>query len=339
MTWLVLSLALAQLDGGAPTPEGPRFTPLVDAFGELGARFAPGAEAQTAFSVPRAQAGVEVSWQGAEARVLVEGVYATKGGALLGVSGDSLTVRVREAWAGYTWRFLSARLGLVSSVLVPELEKAFEFRQLAADGLEAHGLLAPADYGARLTAQLPLDLGLVGVSLTNGEGYTARELNPGKNVELAAVIHPVPGGALAPLSLVGLATFGSTGLPPVSTQRYGGGAQWSSPAWGAGVNVFSAHGLLGDPTRTGLLVQAFARATLFEHLLLAAKLTSLRRDMTTDDSVTDLLAGVGARVAFVDVFLAWQQTLLSGAARAALPGVEAGTLRLVVRARWPEPTF
>lgn len=335
MTWLVLCLSLGQVDAGTAL-DPPHFTPLLDAFGAFDARFAPGAPAETVFSVPRVQVGVEGEWRGAQARVLVEGVYATRGGALLGVAGDSLAVRVREAWAGYRWRFLEARLGLISSLLIPELERAFHFRELTADGLEVHGLVAAADYGARVTAHLPLELGWVGVALTNGEGYTARELNPGKNVELAAAVHPLPRGAASPLSVVGLASFGSTGLPAVTTSRYGGGVQWSDAVFGAGVNAFAAQGLFGDMARRGLLVQAFARATLFDRLLLAGRVSWLRRDLAGDDSFTAWLVGAGVKAAFVDLFLAWEQTMLFGSARTALPGLEAGALRIVVRARWPE---
>ncbi len=154
------------------------WTPIVDAFGEFLARSPRDGVPFNAFSVPRVQAGLEAGWKGASARVLVEGVYATQGGALIGVAGDSVVVRLREAWGGYRLFFLEAQLGLVPTLVVPEVERAFLFRELSADGLESYRIKAPADFGANLRAHLPGKYGWVGVSVTNGEGYTSRRQEP-----------------------------------------------------------------------------------------------------------------------------------------------------------------
>jgi hypothetical protein len=99
------------------------WTPIIDAFGEFQARFPRDAAPFNAFTVPRVQVGVQADWKGASGRVLLEGVYATQGGALIGVAGDSVVVRLREAWGGYRWKFLEAQLGLVPTLVVPEVER------------------------------------------------------------------------------------------------------------------------------------------------------------------------------------------------------------------------
>jgi hypothetical protein len=324
-------------DAGAPTIELPRFTPRADAFSEFSARFAYDGPDSTTFSVPRVQLGLDAEWYGATGRVLVEGAYATAGGALIGVSGDSVVVRLREAWAGYRFHFLEARLGLVPTLLIPELERGFRHRELTADGLELHRFLAPADFGGTLRVEFPAEFGWAGVAVTNGEGYTSRELNDGKNVELTTLVRPLTFvSKLRPLELVGSASFGSAGLPAVATQRLGGGVQWSTAVLGVGVSAFYARGLLADPSREGALVEGFARAMLFEHLLLAGRVTWFKRSLAGDDAQLETIVSAGGTVAFVEAFVAWVRTMTFGEARTALPGIDAHELRVVARFRWPE---
>ncbi len=337
MSWLLLSLVLAQPDAGSPEPAPlplPTFAPRADAFGEFSGRFPTDGPALPVFSVPRVQLGLDANWLDATGRVLVEGAYATNGGALIGVQGDSVVLRVREAWGGYRWQFLEARFGLIPTLLIPELERGFRFRELTADGLESNRLLAPADFGGSLRGYLPRDLGWVGVAVTNGEGYTSRELNPGKNVDLTALVRPLQTLGL-PLEVLLLGAFGSSGLPEVPTTRVGGGVQWSGPVLGAGASGFWAKGLLADPAREGALFQGFVRVTLFEHLHLTARGQWFQRSFTTDDALFEGFAGVGGSAAFVEGLVAYVRTLTLGAARASLPGVDAHEVRVVVRFRWP----
>ncbi len=338
MNLLLLSLLLAQApdasaDAGLPLPT---FTPRVDAIGDYASRFPTEGPHQNAFSAPRVQLGVDGQWLGATARVLVEGAYATSGGALVGVSGDSVVIRLREAWGGYRWRWLEGRLGMVPTLAIPELERGFRFRGLAADALESTRLLAPADFGATLKVHLPGDFGWIGAAVTNGEGYTSRELNEGKNVEVTALVRPLAGVGLKPLELLAMGSAGSTGLPEIATTRVGGGMQWSTRGLGVGASAFYARGLLSDPSREALVLQAFARATLFEHLLLAGRVQWFKRSLTADDAVVDTLLGVGGSIAFLEAFVAWGRTLALGAARTALPGLDGHELRVVLRLRWPE---
>lgn len=347
MTWLLLSLVLTQADAGvsasvsdagveAPIPL-PTFTPRVDAFGEFSARLPTSGPALPVFSVPRVQVGLDADWLGASGRVLAEGAYATNGGALIGVQGDSVVLRLREAWGGYRWRFLEARLGLIPTLLIPELERGFRFRELTPDGLEANRLLAPADFGGILRAHLPAEYGWLGVAVTNGEGYTSRELNTGKNVDVTALVRPLAALGV-PLEVLAVGSVGSSGLPEVPTVRAGGGVQYSAQHFGAGASAFWAKGLLADPTREGVLAQGFVRGTVLEHLQLVARAQWFQRSLSSEDAVFEGLAGAGGSVLFIEGFVAYVRTLTLGAARAALPGVDAHEVRVVMRLRWPQWT-
>lgn len=340
---LVASL-LGQVDGGEevvstwtnPLPEL-QWSPRGEVFGEYGVQKVEGIGVFNAFNVPRVQLGLEAEWRGVRGRLLVEGARSTEGGALIGTAGDSVIVRLREGWAGYRWRFLEARLGMIAMPVIAELERAFAFRALTADGLEVHRLYAPADLGATLRASF--DFGWLALTAANGEGYTFRELDAGKNVELTAVGKPLAFLSRPQLELMVSGRVGSTGIAGNRSDRLGGGVLWAGEKLGAGVTAFYARGLRDDSGLRALLLQAFVRGKLFDHLLLAVRVHRLQRDLDAsgDDSLTELLASAGARIVGpLDVFLCFQKTWASPLARAAQPGIDAWGGRLVVRLRYPE---
>lgn len=331
---LLALYALAQVDGGTPLPL-PEFTPRADAFTQYAARFPSEGAPSNEFSVPRVHVGLDGDWLGAHARVLVEGAYATSSGALIGVAGDSVVVRLREAWGGYRWKFLEARLGVIPTLIIPELERGFRFRELAADGLESARLVSPADFGVSAKVDLPADYGWIGAAATNGEGFTSRELNVGKTLELGVLVRPLMSLNAKAFEVLLQAHLGSQGVTSSSSMRLGGGVQWSTEHFGVGATGFMARGLLADPSREGVLAQLFARGTLFDHLLLAARAQWFQRSLINEDAVIDTTLALGGTVSFLELFVAWQRTWTLGAARTALPGVDANELRVVLRFRWP----
>lgn len=328
-------------DPGAHHPRsGLRLTPLLHLVGEYGARFPSAARRSNAFSLPRAHGGLEVRLGAARGRLLLDAAHATAGGALLGVSGDSLVVRVREAWAGYRRRTLGttieARLGVVPSLLSPAMERAWQHRALGAVALERFQLASPTDFGLSLQLELPWRLGWAGVAVTNGEGYTARELNLGKNVEAALALHPLRATHLRRLVVLAGTTLGSSGLPESATVRYGGGVLWDGARLGLGITAFGFRGLLADANHSGYALEGFARATLIRHVLLAGRVQYLRRSLEARDDALDALVGAGLRVRGLDVFAAYSHVWLRGATWAALPGGAGGQLRLLASFKLPE---
>lgn len=337
--WIVVGL-LGQLSGDAGTPAAPvapTWSPVLDVVGEYAVRAPKDVRTFNGFSVPRAQAGLGVEWRGAEGRLVLEGVHATQGGALVGVAGDSAVARLREAWVGYRWRFLKAQVGLTPALLLSELDAEWRHRALGPGSLEGFRLLPPTDFGASLRAELPARLGWVGAAVTNGEGYSSRELNGGKNVELTASVRPLPGGRLWPLALVASASFGSAGQPEIPTARFGGGLLWSGPRLGAAVMGYGFRGYLSDSARRGYLVEGNARGALFGRLLLAARLQYLRRDVTENDAQLEALGAVGVRAEPLEAFVVVAHTRLFGVAASALPGLAGTEVRLAVGLRWPDP--
>jgi hypothetical protein len=319
----------------APSPLSDfHWSPLGELFGQFEVGTTDTAGTYDQFDIPRVHLGAEATWKGVSARVLIEGTRSTEGGALLGTAGDSVVVRVREAWAGYSYRFLDFRIGMIATPVIATLERAWRYRALTPDGLELYGLDYPADLGATLRANLPKDLGWVALTATNGEGYTFRELNTGKNVELTALIRP-----WSALSVLASGRIGSTGLAQVRSDRVGGGVQWNTDTLGLGANAFYAVGVSDDAGLRSLLVQAFARGTVLDRILWGVRVHRLQRDLdaTADDSLTTVIASAGVHIAGpLDVFLCAQKTWASSVARAALPGSDALSGRLVVRLRYPE---
>jgi len=320
-------------------PASPFFTlgpltlsPWLDVFGSFEGDWPTGAASYNHFAVPRSLAGLELSAEGFRGRFLIEGVYSTDNGALIGTAGDSIVLRLREAWGGYRWRFLEARLGVIPDPQFGPLEHAWGFRELSPDGLEAFRLVAPADFGASLRAWLPAELGWVALSVTNGEGYGQRELNTGKNLTLSATVRPL--SFARQLEVVGSGVIGSTGLAQTQANRLGGGVLWDGDWLGAGVTAYGFWGLDDDGGRRGLLLEGFARAQLFERLLLAVRGERLWRDFSasSDDSITTFIAGVGVRVGFgLELFAEYERDALSPLARASLPGADLNTVRVVAR--------
>jgi hypothetical protein len=320
----------------APAPDIGAFnwSPRAELFGQFEVGKTDSAGTYDQFDVPRVHVGAEAQWHGVSGRLLIEGTRSTAGGALIGTAGDSIVVRIREAWAGYRYGLFEARLGMIPTPVIAVLERAFANRALTPDGLELYGLDSPADLGATVRAHLPSQLGWVALTATNGEGYTFRELNTGKNFELSALIKPI--GAL---SLLATGRIGSTGLAQVRSDRVGGAALWTTETLGLGVNAFYAVGVSDDAGLRSLLLQAFARGTLFDRVLWAVRVHRMQRDLdaVADDSLTTVLASGGVHVIGpLDVYLCFQKTWASSVARAALPGSDAISGRIVVSLRYPE---
>lgn len=78
--------------------------PGLQVFGQYALRLVDGSAGDTAwfhaFELPRAHASLGASYGPVQGRFVLEAVRSASEGALLGVAGDSLVLRVREAWAG-----------------------------------------------------------------------------------------------------------------------------------------------------------------------------------------------------------------------------------------------
>jgi hypothetical protein len=305
-------------------------------FGQYELLFPAGADWNHRFDLTRGWLYLGFRVENAVGRVLIEGARAIDDGALSGIADDSLLLRLREAWGGYRIvDLVELRVGLVPTLLTPWLTQHWGLRAIGRVGLREYDLLAPADLGAAAFIDLPEGFGRVGVSYTNGEGYSSRELNRGKNLELAADVHPFAFvSELRPLSLILGYTNGSLGAGSARSDRVVGGLSWDQPEVGAGVTTSYLLGLAERGEREGLLVDAWARGLLFEHWILGAQLVHLVRDVANgNDTLTRLSLTTGALIVDqVRVHLVVDGRFADTLARTATPAWERWDVRLVVEA-------
>lgn len=322
-------------------PEGepaPALRPSLEVFAQYALRDTRAQDGTTSwfhqFEVPRVWLGLEGAEGDVKGRVLLEGVRSASEGALVGVGGNSIVARVREAWVGY--RFLGAvdvRAGVVPTLVLPTLDAAWGLRALGPAAFEGHGLGAPADLGALVRVELPDGYGALSAAAFNGEGYTNRELNRGKNAAFAATIKPMPRGPLAPLSLFASYERGSAGTGSVAADRVTGAILFGHErAQGLAVATW-ARGLDGDGARRAWVLEAGVKVIPYGPLLFAARGSVFLRDAAVSgDSVRAVTLAAGARIdRSVEAWLAFDRSAPTGKARDALPGTDNWQLRAVAR--------
>lgn len=322
------------------TPSEPVFDPIAVVYAEYAFALRNDAAGATdwfhVFDLPRAHLGGGVAWEAARGRVLLEAVRSSSEGALLGVAGDSLVARMREAWLGADgWDVLEVRAGLVPTLVLPAVEHSWQLRAVAPTAMERAGLVSPADLGASVRAHLPARWGWIGVQGVNGDGYTRRELNRGKNVEVAAAIHPLAfSDATAPLVVLLAYSAGSRGVGLARSNRLTGGLAWHGEWLRGGGVVTWAQGVADDGDRSALAVEGFARMEgwpVVPRLIVGADAALHQRDLATrGDAVTTLIGAAGVRIAPpLAALVAVEGSLYGDAAADALPGRDDLRLRLI----------
>jgi hypothetical protein len=288
-----------------------------------------------AFDVPRVHAALEGELEKARGRVVLEATRSAAEGALVGVSGDGLVLRIREAYGAYRIVApLEISAGVVPTLTVPNLDGTWMLRPVAPSGLESNGLMSPADLGVKARVDLPRNYGWVAAAAYNGEGYTSRELNRGKTFEGAAEIHPLPGGALRPLGMFGSYIAGSTGTSLARADRVTGGLVWQGERVRVGAVLTHAWGVAQLGTQRAMLASLFVRVEPIPRLLFGARLDHAIRDVEVEpnDFLTTLWGSAGYRIALpVEAFLALTRSIPTTRAQSELPGSNAWELRAIVR--------
>ncbi len=287
------------------------------------------------FDVPRVHAAIDAERGDVRGRLLIEAVRSASDGALLGVAGDSLVLRVREAYAEYLpIRALALSIGMMPTSTVPEIDGTWRMRAIAASAIETAGLASPSDVGARLRWELPHRLGFVAASAYNGEGYTNRELNRGKNVEAAVSLHPPRASSLAPLGLFGSYVSGSMGTASALANRATAGIVWQGELVRAGGFATYAWGVRDAAEPRAMVVSAFARVEPVDRWLLGARLDHAVRDVgaSNRDAVTTVFGAAGYRVADpLETYLAVSRSLPTSRAEAELVSANSLELRAIAR--------
>lgn len=286
------------------------------------------------FDVPRVHGAIEGEWKEIRGRVLLEATRSASDGALIGVSGDSLVLRLREAYAAYRpVPSLEVAGGIIPTATVPELDGTWMLRAVAPSAAEANGLLVPADLGARVRFDIPRDYGFVSANVTNGEGYTSRELNRGKTIEAAGEVHPLPATTLRPLGVFGSYVAGSTGTVSARADRATGGLVWQGKRVRGGAFFTYAWGFGQLGTQRAMAASAFVRVEPVRRVLLGLRADHMVRSTAgPTDTVTTVIGSVGYRVAEpLETFLAVSRALPSTRAEAELAGADHWDLRVIAR--------
>lgn len=280
-----------------------------------------------AFDVPRVHAALEAGSKRLRGRVLVEATRSAAEGALIGVAGDSLVLRVREAYGAVRpIEALELSAGVVPTLTIPELDGTWMMRAVAPSALEASGFASPADLGARARFDFPKQYGYVAAAVYNGEGYTSRELNRGKSFEGAVEVHPLATGALLPLGVFGSYVAGSMGTALARADRATGGLVWQGERVRAGAYVTWAHGVRQVGTRDGLVLSAFVRAEPLARLLVGARVDHTVRDLdgSPEDTLSNVLGSLGYRFAdSLEGFVAVTRAIPSARFASESPGTDA----------------
>ena len=287
------------------------------------------------FDVPRVHGAIEGEYENAKGRVLIEAVRSASEGALIGVSGDSFVLRVREAYGSY--RLLNSidiAAGVIPTLAIPDLDGTWMMRAVAPSALESSGLASAADLGAHVKYELPQKYGWVALAAYNGEGYTSQELNRGKNIEAAFEVHPVPVGPLLPFGVFLSYTNGSEGTVSARADRLTTGLVWQGERVRGGLSFTYAWGVAQSGTQRAILGSAFVRVEPIKRVLVGARYDAWARDVgvAPNDEISTAWLTAGYRVADpIEVFLAGSRSLGTTRADAEVPGSDAWTLRVIGR--------
>lgn len=299
-TFVALWLLATPLAAKADETPGTTITPGLDVIALYASQwFAPSGDTTWfhTIDVPRVHASLTASRGPVRARALLEAVRSTSDGALLGVGGDSLLVRFREASAGFDHGGLHLDAGLVPTTSIPVLEAAWRLRGVSMTALEHSGLAFPADLGVKVRWELPGDHGTVQLGVFDGEGYARREVNRGKTTAGSILLRPFSEGSLGAIRLFAFGEYGSSGVGRTRAHRAGAAAWWDGDALGAGAGWTEAWGLFDDGARRGRLLFAFVRAEPLQDWLAGLQVAHEARDLDNNRNVvTDLVASVGRRL-------------------------------------------
>lgn len=271
------------------------------------------------------------------ARVVIEGTRSTADGALVGVAGDSFVLRAREAYAEVRMPYeFGVRAGMVPTLTIPEIEGTWLLRAVAAVPLEQLRFASPADLGAQARWTFPQRFGALAASVTNGEGYTSRELDTRKSGEIALTLRPLAGAGWTELALFASASRGTIGVSSARNDRATAALLWQGAWLRTGLSYTLAWGLAGDGALRPNLFEAFVSAEPVPDVLVGLRATRAELDSRTQTpTVEAVLASAGYRVApELEAHIAAEFGRADEAARLAQPGADRTEFRAVIRANF-----
>lgn len=253
------------------------------------------------FALDRGEIGTQMWWRphwrvDTGVALRVEAVRSAGPQSLIGIDGNSLIVRLAQAYGHLAVHLgpidIGARIGQVPERWIEQLEKGYDTR--GADPLASDRVLMfdRADLGATVTVSGWKGRFDVDASFTNGEGRAQLELNQGKNTTLIATVRPWrTRHARGPIALAmhGMYRDGSYGVPVAGVSgrnhRAGAALTLQSPWAFAGVEYVRAFGYNARPELVSDALGAWASAHVYQPWVgLLAKYDHIRQDLATAGS-------------------------------------------------------
>jgi hypothetical protein len=270
-----------------------------------------GGEPMNELRLDRAEVGTGLTWKPAARLetggiVAVEAIRSAGPQSVTGIDGDSLIVRLLEAYGHAAVHVgpidLGARAGLVPERWIEQLEKGYDTRGFDAIGSDRTRMFDRSDIGATLTASGWDGLVDIDVSVVNGEGRAQRELNRGKNITAIATARPLRRehrkGPIV-VAIHGGFRDGSLGLASIADRRGMAAATFASPWVYAGFEYVHALGYAGRGELRANTMGGWISGRILPRWLGAlAKYDRTHQDLSTQSAV---IHTVGAAL-FSDVF-------------------------------------
>lgn len=234
--------------------------------------------------------------------VRLEAIRSAGPQSLIGIDGDSLVVRLAQAYGSGVVHLgplaIGVRAGQIPERWIEQLEKGYDTRGVDPLSSDRLVLFDRADLGASLTLSGWRGLVEADVALTNGEGRAQEELNRGKNTTAILTLRPWrkshPKGPIA-LALHGLYRDGSYGIAAARAHRGAAALTFASPWAFAGVEFVQALGVREQGARVARSLGGWVSAYAYQpYAGVFAKYDRVRQDLA--------LAGSDVQVATAGVF-------------------------------------
>ena len=162
-------------------------------------------------------------------------------------------IRAKYAYLQYNyletknWK-ANARIGLLQTVFI-EHDEQFWPRWISTSPAERAGYFSSADAGISSTVTLPEKLGEVYTTITNGPGYTSREVDRFKDYAARLTLTPWGKSSSGPLKTLALTAWGYKGA--IASRFVSGGAgQIGTVGEGLKRNRWGVHAGTATPTLT-----------------------------------------------------------------------------------------
>ena len=225
---------------------------------------------QSRYTLSRAQTGLSLfTDKTMSGHLRLQAIRSAPENGYIGLEGESFVTRTLEAYARLQWQLgnthTAVSAGLIPNTWVLSGNESFGYRSVAPIAAEALGAVFRSDTGLMLSTTYE-KAARVHVSSTSGEGFTHRERNDDKNLNVHLDISPLQFagyGLISTLRMELLYQHGTQGLMSTAANRLGarvsGGAEWLY----GGVEWMQVDGLADDPGYTPQQFSAWVRTNLY----------------------------------------------------------------------------